>query len=180
MNIGISSECKFYIYRTETGCKAGDKCLFQHYKNDEQPNHKHPRRESDDKNVVAITNFRCITFSKREVSGKPDASLEPIERVRFTKSALRQASFQKKKGPSLGKVKVKAHHQRRPYAMKFEDKFEEETERQQRCARSKAWNLVKNILEITEKDKATFHFPAEEWVLPASSSKRAGGEVLCS
>ena len=78
------TECKFY--RTETGCKAGDKCLFQHYKVDEQPNQKRPRRESDDKNAVAvvkcltiglcITNFSCTGFSTQEVSGKPDASLE--------------------------------------------------------------------------------------------------------
>ena len=47
--------------KNETGCKAGDKCLFPHYKVDEQPN-KEPkkgyyspkRRESDDKNAVAI------------------------------------------------------------------------------------------------------------------------------
>ena len=46
--------------KNETGCKAGDKCLFRHYKVDEQPNKKpqkerpSERRESDDKNSVAI------------------------------------------------------------------------------------------------------------------------------
>ena len=52
-------ECQFY--KTGTGCKAGDKCLFPHHKVDEQPNKKpkqghysHKRRESDDKNDVAI------------------------------------------------------------------------------------------------------------------------------
>ena len=51
-------ECHFY--KNETGCKAGDKCLFPHYMVDEQQN-KRPktsyfpkRRESDDKNAVAI------------------------------------------------------------------------------------------------------------------------------
>ena len=39
-----------------------------------------------------------------------------------------------------------------PHAVKFEDRSHEETERQQRFARSKAWNLAK-------KDKATL----EEW-----------------
>ena len=49
------------FYKTETGCKAGDKCLFPHHKVDEQPNKKpkkgyysHKRIESDDKNAVAI------------------------------------------------------------------------------------------------------------------------------
>ena len=77
----------------------------------------------------------------------------------------------KRKGPSLGKINVKVPHQRSPYAMKFEDRSHEETERQKRCARSKAWNLAKNIHKLKEKDKAASHFPAEEWVLPAASSK---------
>ena len=92
--------------------------------------------------------------------------LEPIQRVRFTKSTLRQASIREKRGPSLGKINVKVPHQRIPHALKFEDRFQEETERQQRCARSKAWNLAENIHKIKEKDKAAFYFPAEEWVLP--------------
>ena len=58
-----------------------------------------------------------------------------------------------------------------PYAVKFEDGSHEETERQQRCVRSKAWNLAKNIFKLKEKDKAAFYFPAEEWVLPAASTK---------
>ena len=54
--------------------------------------------------------------------------------------------------------------------MKFEDWSHEETERQQRCAQSKAWNLAKNIHKLKEKDKTTFCFDAEEWVLPAAST----------
>ena len=37
--------------------------------------------------------------------------------------------------------------------------------------RSKAWNLAKNIHKLQEKDKAAFYFPAEEWVLPAATTK---------
>ena len=97
--------------------------------------------------------------------------LEPIQRVRLTKSTLRHASIREKKGPSLGKINVKVPHQRSPHAMKFEDTSREETERQQRCARSKAWNLAKNIFLLKEKDQAALYFPAEEWVVPAASTK---------
>ena len=55
--------------------------------------------------------------------------------------------------------------------MKFEDKSQEETERQQRCSRGKAWNLAKNVFTLKEKDKATFYSPSEEWALPAASTK---------
>ena len=71
----------------------------------------------------------------------------------------------------LGKLQVKIPHQRSPYAMKFEDRSHEETERHVRCARSKPWNLAKNIYKLKENDKATFHSPAEEWVLRAASTK---------
>ena len=38
--------------------------------------------------------------------------------------------------------------------MKFEDRSQEETERQQRCARSKARSLAKNIYKLKERYKA--------------------------
>ena len=36
--------------------------------------------------------------------------------------------------------------------------------------------LLKNKYKLKEKEKAAFYFPAEEWVTPAASSKRAGGK----
>ena len=52
-----------------------------------------------------------------------------------------------------------------------EDKSHEETERQQRCARSKAWNLAKKKhFQAQKKTKLQFYFPAEDWVLPAAST----------
>ena len=63
--------------------------------------------------------------------------------------------------------------------MKFEDGSQEETERQQRCAQSKARNLAKNIYKLQEKDNATFYSPAEECVLPVCVNKRAGGKIVC-
>ena len=69
----------------------------------------------------------------------------------------------------LGQIQVKLLHQPSPY-VKFEDRSHEETERQQRCARSKAWNLAKNIYKLKEEDQVTFFSPAEEWVLPAAST----------
>ena len=55
--------------------------------------------------------------------------------------------------------------------MKFEDRSHEETERQQRCARGKAWNPAKNIHKLKEKYKATFYSPAEEWVLQVAETQ---------
>ena len=108
------------------------------------------------------------------VSGKPWGIrvLGSIRRVRFTQSTLRQASIRENKGPSLGKVQVKIPHQRSPYAFFFffENRSPEETERQERCARDKAWNLARHIYKLKDKDKATFHSPTNEWIMPAAST----------
>ena len=69
-------------------------------------------------------------------------------------------------GQSLGQIQVKIP----PYAVKFEDRSQEENERQVRCARGKAWNLARNIYKLKEKDKATFYSPTEEWIMPAAST----------
>ena len=48
---------------------------------------------------------------------------------------------------------------------KFEDRSQEETEWQERCAREAAWNLAKNILNLMEHERATFFSPSENWCL---------------
>ena len=105
-------DCQFY--KTGTGCKAGEKCLFPHHKVDEQPNkkptksyHSHKGRESDDKNAVAtvkiVPQLGCVSQDSEslilKVANSPGGTrckrvLGPIRRVRFTQSTLRQATTQ--------------------------------------------------------------------------------------
>ena len=62
-------------------------------------------------------------------SRKSTKVLGPIRRVRFTRAALRQANIRESTGPSLNKIQVKSPHQGSPYAVKFEDRSQEETEK---------------------------------------------------
>ena len=87
-----------------------------------------------------------------------------LQSLRFTEAAQRHANIRENRGPSLGKIQVKVPHQRSPYAVKFEDRSQEEIERQERCARGDAWRLAKNILKLKGKDNAAFLSP-----LPAPS-----------
>ena len=135
------------------------------------------RRESEDKGAVAhcekrftielcITRLGCTRFSRnKRVSGKPDAeSLQYVTRVSGTRKDHR-----------LEKKQVKPRHQRGPNAVKFEDRSHEETERQERCAHSKAWDLAQNKYKLKRNDKATFLSHAEKWVLPRASAKEPEG-----
>ena len=77
-------------------------------------------------------------------------------------------------------MQVEIPHHRSPHAMKFEDRSQEETERQQRCALKQGMeNCQKHIQAQRKKDKATFYSPAEEWVLPAASTKELEGKRFC-
>ena len=191
-------DCQFY--KTETGCKAGDKCLFPHHKVDGQPNKKpnqgyysHTGRESDEKNAVAIlkivpqmglrlARLGCVGFSTRQtVPRKPDAESLGINLEKYGSLSpryVKQVSGTRK-DHRLEKIQVKPRHQRSPYAMKFEDPPHDETEIQQRCARSKAWNLAKNIYKLKEKGQGHILLARGRMGTPGCVNKRAGGKRVC-
>ena len=103
---------------------------------------------------------------------------ETMQWVRFTKSTLRHASIWEKKGPPLGKINVKVP-QRSPYAVKFEDRSHEETERQQRCARSKAWNLAKTYISSNKKTRLHSTFPRRNGYSRLRQQKSRRRERVC-
>ena len=83
---------------------------------------------------------------------------------------LRHADIRDQK-PSLGMICPGDPHQRNPNAPKIEDRSQEETEWQERCAREAAWRLAKTILILKEKHKTAFFSPSENWCLPAPSTR---------
>ena len=94
---------------------------------------------------------------------------KPIWCVKFTKAVVRHADI-RDQNPSPGLICPIEPHQRSPNAPKFEDRSQEETEWQERCAREAAWRLAKSILKLTEKNKTAFFSPSENWCVPAPSN----------
>ena len=72
--------------------------------------------------------------------------------------------------PSVGVICPGDPHQRDSNAPKIEDRSQEETEWQERCAREAAWKLANNSLKSKEKIKTAFFSPSEHWCLPAPST----------
>ena len=72
---------------------------------------------------------------------------KPIQHVKVTKAVARHAHI-RDQTPSLGMICPGEPHQRSPNAPKFEDRSQEETERQEQGTREAAWKLAKNILKI--------------------------------
>ena len=134
-------------------------------------------KKNGDKSAVAMLKITgqlgCI-FQDMEppksssILRKSSNILKPIQCVRFTKAVLRHASI-RDHDPSLGTICPGDPHQRNPNAPKFEDRSQEETEWQERCAREAAWRLAKNVLKLKEKHKTAFFSPSKNLCLPAPS-----------
>ena len=163
MSIGILPNC--HLCKTKTGCKFGAECSFLNWKVEEQPNKK-PKKDEGKSAVAVVKSVRQLLSCVSQDTEPPDSTtisrkgkrvLEPIQRERFTRAALRQANIREKEGPSLRKIQVKIPHQRSPYAMKFEDRSPGETPRQERCARGDAWELARRIFKLKKKRKTKLH-----------------------
>ena len=107
--------------------------------------------------------------SKSILWKSPDMQ-KPIQRVKFTKTIARHTEI-RNQNPSLGYICPGEPHQRSPNAPKFEDRSQEETEWQEQGARDAAWKLTKSVLNLIERDRATFFSPSENRCLPASNLK---------
>ena len=110
-------------------------------------------KKNGDKSAVAMSKIArqlsCV-FQDMEppksssILRKNSNILKPIRCVRFTEAVLRHANI-RDQNPSLGMICPGDPHQRNPNAPKFEDRSQEETEWQERCAREAVWRLAKNI-----------------------------------
>ena len=142
-------ECVFY--KSENGCRFGEKCSYAHRQVDKQPSKR--SEKNGDKSAVAILKItRQLGCEFQDVEPPKSSSilrkssniLKPIRCVRFTKAVLRHANI-RDQNPSLGMICPGDLHQRNPNAPKFEDRSQGETEWQERWARETSWRLAKNI-----------------------------------
>ena len=80
-----------------------------------------------------------------------------IRCVQFSKAALRHADIRESKDLPLGVICPADPHERSPYPPNFEDRSQEETERQERCARGDAVRLAKSTLSSKKRTKLLFY-----------------------
>ena len=145
------------FYKSEKGCRFVEKCSYAHRPVDEQPSKRY--KNNGDKSAVAMLKitrqFGCVCQDMElpkssSILRKSSNILKPIRCVRFTKAVERHANI-RDQNPSLGMRCPGEPHQRNPNAPKFEDRSQEETEWQERCAREAAWKLAQNIQKIKGK-----------------------------
>ena len=93
---------------------------------------------------------------------------------RFCGRAVVRHADIRDQNPSLGMICPGDLHQRNPNAPKFEDRSQEETEWQERCARETPWRLAKSVLKFKEHERATFFSPSESRCLLSQSTLELG------
>ena len=185
-------EC--FFYKSENGCRFGEKCSYAHRQVEEQPSKR--SKKNGDKSAMDMLKksehhhrtgrlvknafssntrqFGCV-FQDMEppksssILRKSSVIRKPNRCVQFTKAVVRPGNI-RDQNPSLGMICPGDRHQRNPNAPKFEDRSQEETEWQERCAREAAWRLAKNILKLKEQERAAFFSTAENRCLPAPSN----------
>ena len=101
-----------------------------------------------------------------------DGKLGPKRTVKFSKGTWHHIKIRERKGPSRGVIQKCDPHERNPCAPRFEERTQDDTLHQERCARREAWDLAKVVYKFKNKNKATFFSPSEVWSLPAPSSKK--------
>ena len=184
-------ECLFY--KSESGCRFGEKCSYVHRQVDEQPS-KRSKKDGDKSAVAMMKKHERYDRTERPVvydssntrqmgcvfhDMEPPKSLsilrkssdirKPIRCVKFTKAVARHAKI-RDQNPSFGYICPGESHERSPNAPKFEDRSQEQTEWQEQGAREAAWRLAKSVLKLKEQERATFFSPLENRCLPAPST----------
>ena len=163
-------------YKKPSGCRFGDKCVFLHKEADGQPSKKQ-KKQCGEGAVAFLKNSRQLGCVFQDVETPKFSSIlqksttvsRPTHIVQFSKNTLRHIKIRENKGPSSGVIQRTSPHERSPYAPQLEDRSQEKTKRQDRCARGDAWRMSKGVLNHKEQNKATFFSHTEVWCLPAPS-----------
>ena len=188
--------CKDYLKGTSTTpfCKNGilwsacstsqkkdanlrtSECSYTHRQVDEHTSKK--SQKHGDRIAVAIffntQQLGCVSQDMEppkssSILRKSSTISKPIRHDQLTKAVLRHANIRHTK-LSLGVICPGNPYQRNPNAPKFEDRSQEETDRQERYAREAAWKMARSILKLKEKHKTTFFSQLENWCLPSPST----------
>ena len=99
-------------------------------------------------------------LKRKQSRGNPmQKVLGSIQRVRITQSTLCQVSIWENKSSSLAKIQVTLLHQRSPYALKFEDRCQDETEDNSDTPKARRGILSKIYTNSKTKTRLHSNYP---------------------
>ena len=146
------SACLFN--KSKSVCKFGEKCSYAHRQVEEQPSKR--SKKNGDSSAVAMLKITRQLGCVFHGYGAAEVFIDFTEELRHTETN-RMCKIHKSRCTSRWHSRPKSFgpgepFQRNPNAPKFEDRSQEQTEWQERCAREAAWRLAKSVLKLKEKN----------------------------
>ena len=132
-------------YRTESGCKFGDKRLFRHTEADSQPSRKSMKSGGKGSGCFTWRSQKHVDCVFQDTEPPTSKSIlrkgtKSDRTVRFTKGTLHHIKFWRRERPFQGVIQKCEPQERSPWAPKVEDGTQEEILQRERCGRSEAWD----------------------------------------
>ena len=145
-------------YESDSGCKYGDKCKLLHTEAGGQPSKKSKKGgvKGSAASLKETVQFGCVSKDCLEkVILRDNEKLGSNHAVKFSKGTWHQIEIRERKGPSQEVMQKCIPLERIPGGPKFEERTQDETLRQERCARGVVWNLAKDVYKLTKESQHT-------------------------
>ena len=150
-------------YKSESGCIYGDDRQFRNTEAGGQPNKK-SKKSGGSGSVCCLVEGDCTIGScvsqddpQKKSILREVGKLGSNHTVKFSKGTSHAAKTQERKGPSQG---VMQKWERFPWAPKIEERTQDETLKQERCARREAWDLAKDVYKLKKEGQGYALLPA--------------------
>ena len=146
-------------YQSKTGCEFDEKCSFLHRNGQTAEESKERWRKR-----VSGPCSDAEPPETNSISRKDTNSLRKRRRVGFTSKTLQSTKKKTGRKPSLGVVQPTHPHERSFFAPKYEERCQEDTLTNERCARREAWDMSNNVYKLKrnlDENRTTFLPPSE-------------------
>ena len=178
-NFGHPSVC--LDYKSDKGCKYGDKCRFRHVEVDVQPSKK--SKKSGVTGSVAFFFLESIQLGfvshafhlRRSIPRKEgkSGSNHTVGHVAPHHNSGQKRSIARRRSEKC------EFHECNPCGPKFAERTRDETLHQERCACRVAWDLANHVCKLKKTDKAAFYYPFEARAMRAPTDSGASMHMLC-
>ena len=115
----------------------------------------------------------CVSQDSHPSKSVPrkEGQLGSNHTVQFSKGTWHNKKNRERKGPSPGVIQKCEPHERNLCTPRSEDRTQDESLHQERCARRVAWDSAKRVYKLKNTDKALFYSPIETRAMLAPTSR---------
>ena len=161
-------------YKSESGCKFGDICLFRHSEVDGQPK----KKVASLKESIQLGCVSQDTVPPKKLFHGKVEKWDQIAPSQSPKGTLHHTKMGEKRVHRKRVIQKCEPQERNPCAPKCEDKTLQENLSTRTLHQQRSMGLCEKCLKAQNKGQCHVLLPAEAWVMPAPSSKTARRTII--